>query len=136
MTRTALLVFVAACGSTSYVPPADGGGAGTSCAGRTGNYVAHFVERAGGTCGAIPDTVIAASGIASGCQGTATPAADDCTVDVNETCTVSGQTLKETGTSHWSSDGATGSATLTIKRLTASGETQCLSTYDATFAKA
>jgi hypothetical protein len=133
MTRAWLLgAVLSACGTESYIPPSDGGGA--SCASRTGNYTAHFVERAGGTCGPLPDTVVA-SGTSTTCQGTIAPSADNCSVDLNQTCTVSGRSLKETGTSHWSQDGASGSAVITMTAYTPDGKPQCTSTYDVAYTK-
>jgi hypothetical protein len=125
------LLFLCACGSETYIPPGDGG-AGAACVSRSGNYVAHFVERPGGTCGAVADSVVPADTVPAGCQGSRTPSADNCSIDINQTCTVSGQTFKQTGTSHWTQDGSTGSAVITLSRATPS----CTSTYDVTFTKA
>lgn len=108
----------------------------SKCASRSGNYLAHFVEHPGGTCGPITDSIAAAGEHPPGCQGKDTPSADNCSVTVNQTCPApGGGTFDETGTSHWSEDGSKGTAvfTVTSKPTTGAG---CTSTYDVTFSKA
>ena len=107
------------------------------CKSRSGNFLAHYVERTGGTCGAITDTVFDSSGHAAICKGTDAPTTDNCSVNVDETCTpTTGPSFKETGTSHWSTDGTNGTSVFTVTILNASGASQCTSTYDVTFTQA
>jgi|SRR5579883_2268054 len=122
-------VATIACSGTASGAHGDGG----TCTARSGNYVAHFVERPNGTCGSIPDAVVADAAPA-GCQGTRTPSADNCSLDIDLTCTTSAATTHETGTSHWAPDGLTGNATMTI--TTQAGGHTCTSTYDVTFTRA
>ncbi len=130
----ALLLALTGCSSSQSNE--GSGGSAPSCAARTGNYLAHFVERPGGSCGQITDAVAPAGEHPAGCQGTDQPSADNCSIDVNQTCPLQdGGTLEETGTSHWSVDGSKGTAVITITRKPAAGAS-CTSTYDVTFTKA
>jgi hypothetical protein len=134
--RIFLLLGALLAAACSNLDPAGGGG--TSCATRSGNYLAHFVERAGGSCGALPDQLVGDSAVDTMCTGSANNAADQCTSSIDATCAgVTGAPYTEKGSGTWASDGLTGTATLTYVLYGdgADSPATCTSTYDVTYTK-
>lgn len=109
---------------------------------RTGTYVQHLVERAGGSCGIVADTVVRTDnpgGLPPGCTKDAADSAstDRCRYDRSYTCTVADPagTISVVGTTTEHNGGATltGVLSMTIKDNT--GAFVCASAYDATFTR-
>jgi hypothetical protein len=123
------------------LPGADSGGGG-ACAERKGNYLAHFVEQSG-TCGPLPDQTLAiasqqsAQMLPAGCTGTITPSSDNCSVQLDTTCPgAAGFHVIQRGESTWSSDAASGSATLQITTTQDVDSTViCSSAYAVTYTR-
>ena len=105
---------------------------------RAGAYVAHFTERANGSCGAIPDTVLrfsGGSGIGAGCRLDAPDviSRDQCTLERSATCPVAGtdQTLTiVASTRETESGGAKLAGVETVTAFDGTGAFLCTSTYD------
>lgn len=103
----------------------------------SGTYTVHFDEQPNGSCGALPDeNIIVEQGTSpesSGCTTTyENKDAAACTSDVDATCDLSGDDLREHEVIHTddAADGseASGTVTLTASRIS-TGETVCVSTY-------
>ena len=115
-----------------------GGGSGTSCATRSGTYLAHFVERAGGSCGALPDQLVGDNAVDTMCTGKADTSSDQCSSTIDVTCAgVTNQPYTEKGSGTWAADGTTGTAELTYVLYGDGGDSPatCTSTYDVTYTK-
>ena len=109
---------------------------------RTGTYIAHFVERAGGTCGPITDAVTKldnSGALPPGCSfdDADTGSADRCTLTRSITCPLDGVpgtvSLVAVSTEHDGGKTFTGTTTSRIKD--ADGRLQCVSTYDCTWSR-
>jgi hypothetical protein len=110
---------------------------------RTGTFIAHFVERAGGTCGHITDTVTkldSTSGqLAPGCMfdDTDTGSVDQCSLTRAITCPLDGVpgtvSLVAVSTEHDGGKSFTGTTTSRI--YDGNGTLQCVSTYDVTWTR-
>lgn len=112
---------------------------------RSGTYAMRFTERAGGTCGAIPEQLGRlddAEALLPGCQLDAADrwSADECKLERAYTCPEpgigSGVTSQSVAVSTQMTEDASridGTITLTIKRP--DGTALCKSTYDATFVR-
>lgn len=133
-----VLSLVAACSSSS-----SGSSSSASqgpCAQRSGTYLAHYVERSGGTCGALPDSLVTINSQptapAAPCTGSISYSKDNCDVTIAQTCPVSSDagvyTLRQTGTATWNADGSSGSAAIEMILADSNGVVQCQSTYDLT----
>lgn len=120
----------------------DGGGGAITCSAqdRTGTYLMHFVERANGTCGAVPDALgvlDASDAPASGCTITEEVwSADKCDLTRTIVCDDVGNQTTSYGTgftTQTTDDGSRLSGTLTMDvRDLYTGETICVSAYDVT----
>lgn len=107
---------------------------------RAGAYLAHYSERANGTCGAIPDTVLRFSGSTAASPGCAFDApdswsTDQCTLERSISCAIPGtnQTLTGVASTHETeSGGAKISGVETITIYDVNGAFLCTSTYDLT----
>jgi len=109
---------------------------------RSGAYVAHFVERANGTCGAIPDTVLRFDGsgatmLPAGCTLDAPDvwSGDLCKLDRSYTCAIAGtdQTVVVVASTHETqSGGATIAGVESLTAYDSRGGFVCASTYDLT----
>jgi len=135
MRLTVLLFAMGACSSSTS---GTGSPSESPCVTPASSYTVHFVEKAGGTCGPIGDTVINTTSDGKlqptpGCTGTRT--VDRCAVTITRyTCTPSnGVTTTETGEVTWASDGSSGSGTVDVS--IASGATTCSSSYVVTYTR-
>lgn len=108
---------------------------------RTGTYVAHFAERADGSCGAIPDTVLRFDGssgaLAAGCVLDAPDvwSSDQCKLDRSMSCAIAGtdQTLSIVASTHQlDSDGIKIAGVESVTAYDGNGAFVCASTYDLT----
>lgn len=135
-----LALAVAALASCSSTTTGSGEGASSACVKPSSSYVVHFVEKSGGTCGAIPDAVVntTASGefeAQPGCTGSRT--VDGCDVLLTDyVCTASnGVVTKTTGEVKWASDGASGEGTVQISVTGAGIAKSCTSSYVVTYTR-
>jgi hypothetical protein len=127
---------VAGCGSDSNSdPPAQTG----PCTDVSGSYLIHYAQRAGGTCGAIPDYVWAAvpggasmSGV--GCTGADQLSADKCTETADVTCVVGDVTVNIRGTLHYTVDASSASGVFGIAKSNTAGQS-CSGTFDITYTR-
>lgn len=107
---------------------------------RTGAYVAHFVERAKGSCGPVADTVLrfdSSGSLPAGCSFDApdTWSADQCKLDRSYSCPVEGttNTVSVVASSHQAdSAGDKITAVETVTVYDATHSFLCTSTYDLT----
>ncbi len=108
---------------------------------RVGTYHFEYVERSGGTCGAIASHTETSSAQPTAppasCKGTLTASSDNCTVTIATSCPVSGttNTVEQAGDFHWNKDGTRGTSAMHVTLLDAAGATKCDSTYDITATK-
>ena len=152
MMMTMVVVGAAvACGKGDSEPESLGSGHG-QCASRVGaTFVAHYVQRPGGTCGVGADRIIhgaAASdstdaavgdGGSPACSGFTTPSADNCESDYDNTCAddgvVQGGKSRVAGHAEWSTDSSHATAVEQWTAVGPGGQVICNSTYDVTFTR-
>lgn len=135
---TAGFIFLAGCGGTD----GDDGAAACDPADRSGTYLMRYSERADGTCGDAPDTLVRLDPdgeLGGGCSLDAPDewSADQCRLTRSVTCCDGGYCTSVTGfTTQQDDSGATISGVMTfqIQEIGASGAVLdgCLSTYDVT----
>jgi predicted ThiF/HesA family dinucleotide-utilizing enzyme len=112
------------------------------CKARSGTYAITFTQQSG-NCGAIAESVatlpLPASSSATACTGTVTASSDECTTMTNGlTCPTNDAAMtsvRENGTVHWSTDGASGSGTLEVEVLDSSGQIQCAGAYGVNYSR-
>ena len=122
----AVLALVGCASSVSVPAPANDG----PCTDRSGAYLARWVERSGGTCGPLSDSVVL---VKPGnvlddpnCKGTLTADANNCKAHGTVTCTGG---VTETLTCNFAADASNGSCVISVDGG------RCFSTYDVTLTK-
>lgn len=126
-----LAMCLAACGGDDSATGASG-----PCAALSGSYLIHYAQRAGGTCGPIPDYVAVmipggASMSETACTGPDQLSADQCTETADMTCVTGGITVNMRGTLHISVDGSFASGVFGITK--SNGTQSCSGTHDITY---
>lgn len=130
-----IVVLLAGCSGGDKAAPCD-------LAHRIGTYVEHVVERAGGSCGIIPDQVVRTDnpgGLPPGCTKDAADSAssDRCNYDRSYTCVTTNPdaatSVVATTTEHNGGATLTGVLSLTIRD--GAGAFVCSSAYDVTFTR-
>jgi hypothetical protein len=130
------IIIAAGCSSPSS---STGTGGGTVCAPQIGSYLVHFVERTGGTCGAVPDRIAAfnegpnaMSMLAPGCTGQ-DQESSTCIETLSVMCfdPMSGITSNISGDLHFSADASTGHGVWQVDIRDKAGMS-CSSIYDLT----
>jgi hypothetical protein len=123
------------CSSKNDPPPCD-------LAHRIGTYLEHTVERAGGTCGILPDQVVRTDnpgGLPPGCTKDAADSAsrDRCEYDRSYTCitTSPDAATSVVGTTTEHNGGATLTGVLSLTIRDGNGAFVCASAYDVTFTR-
>lgn len=133
-------VGMVACGNSDS-DPTDTGGA--TCDQRSGTFVVTYTADSG-NCGAIPQSTAVLDAqpttATAPCTGALSYSADNCMVTLQQSCPVDAvgsnvKTITEAGDAHWSVDGTTGTATLEITGLDASGALLCSGEYTVAYAK-
>lgn len=139
MTKTMLttvLLFALGCGDSSSKPGHPTG----PCADPSGAYLFHLSER-GGTCGAVPDSIITidsiSSAMAGSCQSANESAADHCSATIHEICPQQdGGSIEAKGTLNSEDNASTKlNGVWTITVYAPGGAVSCVGTYDVSYTR-